>query len=112
VYCAAKHALHGYFNALRAELAADGLRVLMVCPGHIATEFSQAALEGDGRAHGVHDAGNRGGLSASACAERTLRALIAGEAEIYPARWESVGVYLNRYAPGLMRRALALAKAR
>ena len=111
-YCAAKHALHGYFNALRAELASDGINVLMVCPGHIASEFSQAALEGDGRAHGVHDPGNRSGLTPAACATRTIRALVAGEAEIYPARWESLGVYANRFAPGLVRRAIARAKAR
>lgn len=111
-YCAAKHALHGYFNALRAELAADGIRVLMVCPGHIASEFSQAALEGDGRAHGVDDPGTKSGLTPADCAARTLRAIERGQAEIYPARWESIGVYVNRFAPGLMRHALARMKAR
>ncbi|MET0342195.1 MAG: SDR family NAD(P)-dependent oxidoreductase [Polyangiales bacterium] len=111
-YCAAKHALHGYFNALRAELSADGVRVLMVCPGHIASDFSRSALEGDGKKHGVDDAGNRSGLTPEDCAARTLRALEQGKAEIYPAKWESVGVYLNRLSPALMRRAMATAKAR
>jgi short-subunit dehydrogenase len=112
VYCAAKHALHGYFNALRAELSDRDVRVLLVCPGHIASDFSRSALEGDGSAHGVDDAGNRGGLTPAECAERTVRAYEQGKAEIYPARWESVGVYLNRLSPALMRRAMATAKAR
>ena len=112
VYCAAKHALHGYFNALRAELSDQNVRVLMVCPGHIASDFSRSALAGDGSAHGVDDAGNRGGLTPEACAAQTLRAFEQGKAEIYPAKWESLGVYLNRLSPALMRHAMARAKAR
>lgn len=111
-YCASKHALHGYFNALRAELSAQGIRVLMVCPGHIDSEFSRHALEADGRPHGVDEAGQRSGLTPAACAHETLRALERGADEIYPAKWESIGVYLNRLAPGLLRRAMANAKAR
>jgi dehydrogenase/reductase SDR family member 7B len=111
-YCASKHALHGYFNALRAEVHEHGLRVLVVCPGHIDSEFSQQALAADGRANGVDEAGSRAGLSPEECARITLRALRRGRAEIYPAKWESVGVYLNRYAPSLMRRAAASMKTR
>ncbi|MDB4976907.1 MAG: 3-oxoacyl-[acyl-carrier protein] reductase [Myxococcaceae bacterium] len=111
-YCASKHALHGYFNALRAEVHGQGVRVLLVCPGHIDSEFSEKALEGDGRAHGVNDAGNRAGLSPAACAERTVRGLLRGEAEIYPAKWETLGVYLNRLSPALTRLAIAGIKAR
>jgi dehydrogenase/reductase SDR family member 7B len=111
-YCASKHALHGYFNALRAEVHEHGLRVLLVCPGHIDSEFSQQALDATGRANGIDEASTRAGLSPEECARVTLRALQRGRAEIYPAKWESVGVYLNRYAPGLMRRAAASMKAR
>ncbi len=111
-YCASKHALHGYFNALRAELHGQGVRVLMVCPGHIDSEFSRHALAGDGRPHGVDESGQRSGISPVACARQTLRALERGTDEIYPGSWESLGVYLNRLAPGLVRRALASAKAR
>ena len=111
-YCASKHALHGYFNALRAELDERGVRVLLVCPGHIDSEFSQQALEADGRPHGVDEASSRPGLSPDQCAAQTLRGLLHGEAEIYPARWETAGVYLNRLAPALMRRVVARMRAR
>ncbi|MDB4988700.1 MAG: 3-oxoacyl-[acyl-carrier protein] reductase [Myxococcaceae bacterium] len=111
-YCASKHALHGYFNSLRAEVHDRGIRVLMVCPGHIDSEFSQMALQADGRAHGVNEAGKRSGLSPDACAERTLRGLMRGEAEIYPAKWETLGLYLNRLSPALTRFAIASLKAR
>jgi dehydrogenase/reductase SDR family member 7B len=111
-YCASKHALHGYFNALRAELDEQKLRVLIVCPGHIDSEFSQQALQADGSAHGIDESNSRTGLSPAACADQTVRALLRGQAEIYPAKWETLGVYLNRLSPSLMRSVAARMRAR
>jgi NAD(P)-dependent dehydrogenase (short-subunit alcohol dehydrogenase family) len=48
-YAASKHALHGFFDSLRSELADDSVAVLLVCPSFIATGIDQAALGGDGR---------------------------------------------------------------
>ena len=31
-YCGAKHALHGFFDALRLEHCKDGVKVTMICP--------------------------------------------------------------------------------
>ena len=50
-YAASKHALHGLFGSLRAEVAASGVEVLIVCPGFTATGISTAALDGDGTRH-------------------------------------------------------------
>jgi short-subunit dehydrogenase len=111
-YCASKHALHGYFNALRAELHSEHVRVLLACPGHIDSEFSRSALEADGRAHGIDDASTRAGMSPRECAERTLSALLRERDEVYVAGWESLGVYLNRFAPTLLRKLMARAKPR
>lgn len=47
-YAASKHALHGFFDSLRTELADDGVDVVMICPSFIATGIDQAALGGDG----------------------------------------------------------------
>jgi NAD(P)-dependent dehydrogenase (short-subunit alcohol dehydrogenase family) len=47
-YAASKHALHGLFGSLRAELAPAGVDVLIVCPGFTATNLSKAALDADG----------------------------------------------------------------
>lgn len=37
-YSASKHALHGFFESLRAELHADGVHCLMVCPSFVAAQ--------------------------------------------------------------------------
>ncbi|MCH0540327.1 SDR family oxidoreductase [Streptomyces sp. MUM 203J] len=42
-YAAAKSALETYAKGLAAELAADGIRVLSVCPGNVETPASEAA---------------------------------------------------------------------
>jgi NAD(P)-dependent dehydrogenase (short-subunit alcohol dehydrogenase family) len=47
-YCASKHALHGFFGALRTEVRPDGVNVLLVCPAFTDTGLAQRALKGDG----------------------------------------------------------------
>ena len=47
-YAASKHALHGFFDSLRAETENNGLKTTIVCPGYIKTNISLNALTGDG----------------------------------------------------------------
>jgi NAD(P)-dependent dehydrogenase (short-subunit alcohol dehydrogenase family) len=47
-YCASKHALHGLFNTLRAELRDVGVHVMIVCPGFTKTNLQSRALAGNG----------------------------------------------------------------
>ena len=48
-YAASKHALHGFFDSLRTEVASDGVHVLVVCPSFVDTAFAQRALDGAGK---------------------------------------------------------------
>jgi dehydrogenase/reductase SDR family member 7B len=45
-YSASKHALTGYFDALRAEVAQSDVRVTVAFPGYIKTNLSVSALKG------------------------------------------------------------------
>ena len=47
-YVGAKHALHGLFSTLRAEIASRGVDVTIVSPTFIATDMQRRALDGDG----------------------------------------------------------------
>ena len=47
-YSASKHALHGLFDSLRAEMLEHKVAVLVACPGFIDTDFSNNALDADG----------------------------------------------------------------
>lgn len=109
-YAAAKHALHGFFEALRAEVWREGVRVTLVCPGYIRTEVSLNAVTADGGTHGKMDEGQLKGLSAEACADRIWRAVAEGRAEVLIGAREAVFVYLRRWLPGLVRWALKRVK--
>lgn len=103
-YAASKHALHGFFEALRAEEYENGLRVLMVCPGAIATDVSLHALSGDGSEHGVMDPLQEGGMPADACARRILDALESGQEQLVVAGRERLAIPLYKLFPGAYRR--------
>lgn len=81
-YAASKHALHGYFDSLRLELAKDHVDVLLVLPGFIRTEISLSALEAEGNRHGVMDPGQERGMSAAAAADRIVRAMVARKRQV------------------------------
>ncbi len=104
-YSAAKHALQGFMDAARAELARDGLVFTTVCPGFVRTEISFNALRGDGSRHNRLDPGQAGGISAQACASRIWQAVEHDCAEVLIGR-EAWAVRLQRFAPALLRRLL------
>jgi len=105
-YCASKHALHGFFDSLRAETYKDGLRTTIVCPGYIKTPISLHALGADGRLHGQMDANQEQGMPADVFAKRLLRAVAAQKEEVYMGGKEIYGIYLKRFLPGLLSKIL------
>jgi short-subunit dehydrogenase len=106
-YAAAKHALHGFFDSLRAETARHGLKVTVVCPGFIRTDVSLNALRGDGSLHAKMDSGQAGGMSAEECAAQTLKAIAAGKEEVYIGNRDKYIVYLKRFFPGVFSKRIA-----
>jgi short-subunit dehydrogenase len=100
-YAAAKHALHGYFEALRLELKDIPVYVTLVCPGRVNTRISFNALKGDGAQHNVLDDGQRQGISAQRCAQVIDKAIRQKKYEVLTGKWELLPVYLRRYFPPL-----------
>lgn len=100
-YAAAKHALHGYFEALRLELRDVPINVTLVCPGRVRTNISFNARKGDGTNHQVMDNGQRKGISAEACARSIVKAIDSKKYEILVGGTELIPVYLKRFCPPL-----------
>jgi len=98
-YAAAKHALHGYFEALRLELKDVPVYVTLVCPGRVKTNISFNARKGDGSSHNVLDDGQRKGISAEACAKSIVKAMRAKKHEVLIGGAELLPVYLKRFCP-------------
>ncbi|MCA9579994.1 MAG: SDR family NAD(P)-dependent oxidoreductase, partial [Myxococcales bacterium] len=74
-YNASKFAVRGWFDALRAELHDTGVEVCVVIPGYVQTNIARAAVAGQGRTHGVADAGVEQGISAARCAAKIVTAI-------------------------------------
>jgi short-subunit dehydrogenase len=107
-YSASKFALYGFYEALRAEEARNGIRVTMVCPGFVRTGVSVSALKGDGSRHAKMDPEVEQGMPAEECARQILRALARGKEEVcIGAPREKGMVYLKRFFPGVLARMVA-----
>ncbi len=81
-YCAAKHAVMGFFDALRTEVAYLGIRVSTVVPGFIRTNISTNALTGTGEKFTQEDADIAGGMDVDEAAQVIVRGLADGVEEI------------------------------
>ena len=109
-YAASKHALHGFFDSLRAETGNQGIKVTLVCPGFIRTDISLHALVGDGGLHGKMDRGQAQGMPAEDCAEEILESIALDKQEIYVGYRDKYLVYIKRFFPRLFARMVAIGK--
>lgn len=106
-YAAAKHALQGFMDSVRLELTADGVHVMTITPGFVQTEISLHALSADGSKHGVVDPAIAKGLLPPEVARVIMNGLRRRSRDVYPAgRKEKFGLFLSRFAPGLLDRLL------
>ena len=81
-YCAAKHGLIGYADALRSEVAGQGVKVLVVAPGSVKTNVSRNALNADGSVRGISDAAIDNGIDPNEVASLIWEAVRTGKREI------------------------------
>jgi short-subunit dehydrogenase len=105
-YCASKHALQGWFDALRAEVHDDGIGVTLACPGFVQTSIASNMIATEGRS--TVEKVLEKGISPAHCAEAIADAVEREKPEFYVGGWEVVNVYLKRFVPGLLRRLLRM----
>jgi short-subunit dehydrogenase len=100
-YAAAKHALHGYFDSLRAEVWRQGILVTLVCPGYVRTAVGRNALGPRGE---TQVSAEPRGIAPDRCARALVRGVARGRSEVVVGGWEIAGIYLQRFTPWLLRR--------
>ena len=81
-YCAAKHAVMGFFDSLRAEVTELGIQVSTITPGFIKTDVSKNAVTGDGSDFGYDDDDIKGGMDVDKCADVIVSKMNKGVKEI------------------------------
>jgi dehydrogenase/reductase SDR family member 7B len=105
-YSASKHAMQGFFEALRAELFDRNIQVTIISPGYVHTKVSLNALTGDGSAYQQMNETTKAGLSAESFARRAVRAIARKQEEAYIGKKEILAIYLKRFFPKLLYRIL------
>ncbi len=105
-YAASKHALHGFFDAVRAEYWKENIFVTMVCPGIIHTPISYSALLGDGTPLNKMDNAQSKGKPVDWCAEKIVRAVERKKEEVYIGGKEILLVYIKRFIPTLFSKII------
>ncbi len=98
-YSASKHALYGFYETLRFEMAHENIKVTMICPGRVQTNISLHALNKEGKQHNQMDQGQETGITAEKSARIILRGLRKEKKEILVGGKELLMVYLKKYLP-------------
>ncbi len=109
-YAAAKHGLHGFFDALRAENYKENVNVTLVCPGYIRTQISKNALTADGAEQGTMDDATGKGMSPDVLAKKILNAVRKGKQEVVIGGTEILAVYIKRFFPVLLSKIVRKVK--
>ena len=103
-YAASKHAMTGFFDSLRIELAGSGVDVTMVYPGFVATGIRENATGPDGKPIQVSPVREGEVMSVEACAARIVQAIERREREVVMTARGKMGLWLKLLAPGLVDR--------
>lgn len=99
-YAGSKHALHGFFDSLRAEVFDKNITVTIICPGYINTDVSRNALTADGSKHNLNDEGNANGMLPLVFANKALKVIYKQKQEVViGAARETAAVYMKRFFP-------------
>ncbi len=105
-YAASKHAMHGLFESLGAEVANQGVGVLMVCPSFVETNLEASTLGGDGERI-TRPRSKVGRISSpDDVAAEVLRAARAGRSRLVLTPVGKTSALLSRLAPRLYQRLM------
>ena len=102
-YCAAKHAVMGFYDALRAEMSESGISVTTITPGFIRTNVAANALRGDGSTYGKTDKNIAAGMDVTECAQVIMKGFRRGKYEIAVGKGREMnGLWAKRLFPNLL----------
>jgi NAD(P)-dependent dehydrogenase (short-subunit alcohol dehydrogenase family) len=112
-YCAAKSAVRGFCDALREEVRADGVNVLLIMPGGIRTEIVRNSkvnkfINADASQEDVHRAHNAASLTSPDQAAQIILRAIRGRRPRVLVGWDAVFYdWLTRLLPNAAHRLYA-----
>lgn len=105
-YAASKHAMAGFFDSIRIELADSGVTVTMIYPGFVQSEMRERAIGVDGKALGKGNSPVQEGkvMRVETCAAIIIKAMEKRQREVVMTLRGKVGQWIKLIAPGLVDR--------
>ena len=99
-YSATKYALHGYFDALRAEVSFKNVNVQIVCPGPVVSEIMKSAIRAEGTKSSVEEKK----MPTARCTHLMAKGMKWRLDEIWISNQPFLAIaYLNTYMPFVSR---------
>jgi len=103
-YAASKHAMQGFFDSIRIELAPLGVDVSVISPGFVATAIRDRGFGADGKPRGESPRAEDNGetMTVEACVARIVKAIESREREVVMTAKAKVGLWLKMVAPKMV----------
>ncbi|HET9864302.1 MAG TPA: SDR family oxidoreductase [Steroidobacteraceae bacterium] len=108
-YAASKHAMIGFFDSLRIELAGTGVDVSVIAPDFVASEIHRRAIGPDGEPLGASPMVQSKIMTAEQCAARIVRAMQKRRRLLLMSARGRLGQWLKPIAPSVIDRMAAKA---
>jgi short-subunit dehydrogenase len=108
-YAASKHAMTGFFDSLRIELAGSGVSVTLIAPDFVVSEIHKRAIGPDGRPLGKSPMQVARIMSAEECARLAVRAIERRQRQLITSARGHLGRWLKLLAPSVIDRMAAAA---
>jgi short-subunit dehydrogenase len=103
-YAASKHAMAGFFDSIRIELADEGVSVTVVYPGFVSTGIRERAYGPDGEPLRASPVRESQVMTPEECARQIVDAAAARRRELIMTMRGKVGAWIKLIAPGVVDR--------
>jgi short-subunit dehydrogenase len=108
-YAGSKHAMVGFFDSLRIELAGSGVDVSVIAPDFVVSEIHKRAIGPDGEPLGTSPMQQSKIMTAEECARRITRAMERRQRLLLMSTRGKLGMWVKLLAPGMIDRMAAKA---
>ena len=103
-YSASKHAMAGFFESLRPEIAPDGVTITLVYPGFVATDIAVRAIGPHGTTLGTRRVVRSRAMPVEECAAKIISAAAERRRQLVMTARGKIGQWVKLFAPAAIDR--------
>ncbi len=101
-YCASKHAMNGFFESLRIELADTGVSVTIVAPDFVQSEIHERSVGPTSQPSGRRLQGHAKFLTAERCADMIVKGMVRRKRMVFTSWRGQWGRWVKLMSPDLI----------